>query len=209
MKKIVSVNDVSKRIKKVLEEEGKSKSDKELAQQLDLPVSTLNNYKTGRLPQLEQLIKIRNNLSLPFGYLLGEIDVTKYEDDEKNTFGLTEECIIRLEKLNEEELKCLSNFIVNLPKDFMAKLSDYSKMPKISENEIKISQNTNLIEHEMFHLLMEDEYIKNNLMKDIEYAFETMKPDSKDDFVLVTKEGKEIGINLTTRIIKNNRNTKK
>ena len=206
MKKIVELEDVNKRFLDVLKEYQGEKNNAEYADYLNISPGTLSNYQTGRLPQIDQLVKIRNNLKLPFGYLLGEVDVTNYDNDTENTFGLSKECVRKLETLNDEQLKCLSDFIVKCPSDILDVICDYSKLPIIKSRSIVLPIDKNVSYQDIAEYTMQTEFIRKQLLDNLEGVINSMKPPFSNITSIFTKEGKEIRVRLTTKITTSNIN---
>lgn len=207
MKKIVNLDDVTARLLKVFNDSKGNMSNNDFAQKLDLQPATLSNYQLGRLPQLEQLIKIRNNLELPFGYLLGEIDVLNYADDTENTFGLTKDCIRKIETLNNNELEILSTFIVNCSNELLDLLYEYSKLPSLPQNNniYGILPNEQKVPpSEITKFIIEDDYIRKNIITHFNTLINNVKPQFDSETSMFSKKGKEIRSNLTTKITNNN-----
>lgn len=183
MKTIVNEKEISKRLGDVLLENQGSKGNTEYANFLGITASALNNYNKGRLPQLEQLIKIRNNLKLPFGYLLAEIDVTSYNHDTDNTFGLSKECIRKLETFDKEELNFISNFIQSCPKELITILCKFSKLPLIDKDISKIyyaKDDKSLSPAEVTNYRIENDYLQKYIMIGIENTINSLKLPSEE-----------------------------
>lgn len=203
MKTIVNEKDVSERIKNVLYDYQQNKGVVEYSNLLGITPAALNNYQKGRLPQLEQLIKIRNNLNLPFGYLLSEIDVTDYKHDTDNTFGLSVECIRKLETFNSDELDFISKFIQYCPKELITMLSQYSRLP-IIDNDIAKSYYTPkgvpLSLGEVASFRMECKYIKDYIMQGIETTLYSLKLPSDELYRVFNSDLKSIRDELSKKI---------
>lgn len=63
---------------------GKKLTQVEASKNIGMGLNTLNTYERGRsLPQIEQLMKIKNYYNVPYEYLLGETDDKNYNTDEQ------------------------------------------------------------------------------------------------------------------------------
>lgn len=122
-----------KRFKALLDTKREEKTDKEISEEIGITQQSLINY-CDRIPDLEQLIKIKNYFDVSLEYLVGESNNKQYIDYSLgDKFGLSDETIHNLKEYVENGNEDLTYTINLLLGDeclsLIKTISDYVTFP--------------------------------------------------------------------------------